>query len=245
DEARFRPAATPLRELAAAVGTAAVVNNTDISIATLELGLGRYPQALAAIESVVDNRQPGRCLGLAIAVEAAARSGHRDLAARYLDDLQQRATASGTNWGLGQLARCRALVADDADAEALYLEAIARLELTTIATELAQARLSYGEWLRRQNRRIEAREPLRAAFNAFATMGAEGFAARARAELAATGERIRRRVAGPVTDLTPQEAQVARLASAGATNPEIAAQMFISPNTVDYHLRKVYRKLGI
>jgi DNA-binding CsgD family transcriptional regulator len=232
--------------LAVAIRTAAVINGVDTSVATLELALGRYPQALAAIESLVDNPQAGyTCHAIAIAVEAAARTDQPDRAARYLDDLQQRTTASGTDWALGQLARCRALLADDDDAEDLYLEAIARLESTTIATELAQARLVYGEWLRRQRRQIDAREPLRTAYDAFAEMGAEGFAARARSELAATGAKIRRRVAAPVTDLTPQEAQAARLAAAGATNPEIAARMFISANTVDYHLRKVYRKLGI
>jgi DNA-binding CsgD family transcriptional regulator len=245
-ESQTHAAAKPLRELAVAIRTAAVINGVDTSVATLELALGRYPQALAAIESLVDNQQAGyTCLAIAIAVEAAARTGQPDRAARYLDDLQQRAAASGTDWALGQLARCRALLADDADAEDLYLEAIARLESTTIATELAQARLVYGEWLRRQKRQIDAREPLRNAYDAFAAMGAEGFAARARSELAATGAKVRRRVAGPVTDLTPQEAQAARLAAAGATNPEIAARMFISANTVDYHLRKVYRKLGI
>jgi DNA-binding CsgD family transcriptional regulator len=246
DESQTGAAATPLRELAAAIGTAAVVNNADISIATLELGFGRYAEALAAIESLVTNQPPGwTSLVLPIAVEAAARAGQPDRAAQYLDDLRRRATASGTDWALGQLARCRALLADDADAEDLYLEAIARLEQTTIATELAQARLAYGEWLRRQKRKIDARVQLRTAYDAFAAMGAEGFAARAHAELAATGVKVRRRVAGPVTDLTPQEAQAARLAATGATNPEIAAQMFISANTVDYHLRKVYRKLGI
>jgi len=246
NESQTRAAAIPLRKMAAAVGSAAVVSRADIAIATLELGLGRYAEALAAIESLVENQQPGwTCFAIALGVEAAARAGQPDRAARYLDDLQQRTTASGANWGLGQLARCRALVADDAEAEDLYLEAIARLESTTVVTELAQARLAYGEWLRRQNRRIDARAQLRTAYDAFAAMGAELFAARARAELAATGEKVRRRVAGPVTDLTPQEAQAARLAAAGATNPEIAAQMFISANTVDYHLRKVYRKLGI
>src|SRR6185437_9210369 len=123
---------------------ASSLNRADVAIATLELGLGRYAAALAAIESLVENQQPRwTCMGLAIAVEAATRAGQPDRAARYLVDLEQRATASGANWGLGQLARCRALLADGTDAEDLYLEAIARLELTTVATELAQARLVY------------------------------------------------------------------------------------------------------
>jgi DNA-binding CsgD family transcriptional regulator len=245
-DAETRAAAKPLREVAAAIGAAAVVNVSDLAIATLELGRGRYAEALAAIEPVVAEQQVGwTCLGLAIAIEAAARMDEHDRAAGYVADLEQRAVAAGTDWALGQLARCRALVADDADAEDLYLEAIARLASTSVVTELAQARLAYGEWLRRQNRQIDARTVLRAAHDAFDAMGAEGFAARARSELAATGEKIARRAAGPVLDLTSQESLAARLAATGATNAEIATRMFISANTVDYHLRKVYRKLGI
>jgi DNA-binding CsgD family transcriptional regulator len=245
-EAETRAAAKPLRELAAAVGAASVVNIADLAVATLELGLGRYAESLVAIEAVVADQQVGvTCLGLAIAIETAFRTGDPGSAGRYLADLEQRATRAGTDWGLGQLARCRALVADDDDAEELYLEAIARLESTSVVSELAQARLAYGEWLRRQNRRIDARTVLRAAYGAFDAMGAESFAGRARAELAATGAKVPHRAAGPVMDLTPQEAHAARLAAAGATNAEIATRMFISANTVDYHLRKVYRKLGI
>ncbi len=246
DESRTRAMAKPLREMGSAVGNAQAVNVADLAIAILELGSGRYPEALAAIEPLVANQQLGwTCLGLATAVETAARTNQPERAARYLADPEERATAAGTEWALGQLARCRALVADDSDAEDLYLEAIVRLESTTIATELAQARLNYGEWLRRRNRQTEARVVLHAAHDAFDTMGAKSFAARARAELAATGDNISRRAQRPVMDLTPQGAQAARLAATGATNAEIATRMFISANTVDYHLRKVYRKLGI
>jgi DNA-binding NarL/FixJ family response regulator len=119
------------------------------------------------------------------------------------------------------------------------------LEQTSVATDLATTRLAYGEWLRRQNRRIDARNELRQAYEAFASMGAQRFAERARVELLATGERTRRRTEVTMGNLTPQESQIAKMASRGATNPEIAAQLFLSTSTVDYHLRKVYRKLGI
>ena len=130
-------------------------------------------------------------------------------------------------------------------ADALYLEAIARLERTRIRMELARARLLYGESLRRESRRTGAREQLRAAHDAFSGAGAEAFAERARRELAATGETVSRRTAETRDTLTPQEAQIARLAAEGQTNPEIGAQLFISPRTVEYHLRKVFTKLGL
>jgi DNA-binding CsgD family transcriptional regulator len=139
-------------------------------------------------------------------------------------------------------ARCRALLTDD---EAIYREAIERLARSRAAVELARSRLVYGEWLRRENRRIDAREVLRAAHESFSRMGAEAFAERARRELLATGETARRLTADTRATLTPQEVQVARLARAGHTNPEIGAQLFISPRTVEYHLRKVFAKLGI
>jgi DNA-binding CsgD family transcriptional regulator len=245
-EKETRAGAAVLAERATSAGTAVAVSLAQRALAILELGLGRYKEALAAIAPVVDVQQVGAtCLGLAIAVEAAARSGDHDRARRYLADLEQRASLAGTQWGLGQLARCRALVADDSHAKDLHLEAIERLSATSMVVELAQARLAYGEWLRRQQRRIDARALLRAAHDAFDQIGAEAFAARARSELEATGETITRRGTGPVLDLTPQEAQAARFAITGATNAEIADRMFVSANTVDYHLRKVYRKLGI
>jgi DNA-binding CsgD family transcriptional regulator len=245
-EPETRAAAAALRDAAVAIGSAPGVDIADLAVATLDLGLGHYAQALAAVEPLVLHNQPGwTCLALAIAVEAAVRADRPDRAAQYLAQLGERASAADTTWARGQLARCRALLAEDDLAEDFYVESITLLSMTSVRTELAQAQLAYGEWLRRQNRRVDARSQLRIAYDAFAVMGAEGFATRARSELSATGEKIARRSVGTGTDLTSQESQAARLAAGGATNAEIASRMFISANTVDYHLRKVYRKLGI
>ena len=151
--------------------------------------------------------------------------------------------ASGTSWALGVEARSRALVSDDDVAETLYSEAIEHLQPTRLRVDLARARLLYGEWLRRRRRRVDAREELRSAHDMFSEFGMEAFAERARVELEATGERARRRTVDTADELTPQEVQVARLAAAGHTNREIAAQLFISSSTVEYHLRKAFRKL--
>jgi DNA-binding CsgD family transcriptional regulator len=245
-EREARASAAPLREAAAAIGSAAAVMIADLAVATMELGAGRYADALRAVEPMADDNLPGwTCLALPIAVEAAVRSGDVERASGYLSKVRAHTTASDTTWARGQLARCAALLADDSEAEALHLDAIRLLESTSVITEAWQAKLAYGEWLRRQNRRVDARAQLRGAYDWFSEIGAEGFAARARAELEATGEHVSSRSVETRTDLTPQEAQAARLAASGATNAEIATQMYISANTVDYHLRKVYRKLGV
>src|SRR3954454_4765170 len=175
-------------------------------------------------------------------IEAGVRSGAPDEAAAALARLRERTQASGTEWALGTEARCRALVSDD---ESLYRESIERLGRSRAAFELARSRLVYGEWLRRENRRTDARELLRAAHESFSHMGAGAFAERTRRELLATGETARRVTDDTRDALTPQEVQVARMARDGHTNPEIGAQLFISPRTVEYHLRKVFRKLDV
>jgi DNA-binding CsgD family transcriptional regulator len=222
----------------------------EISMYTTALlynGLGRYSEALDAARR---GSQHAELLGYPLwalpeLAEAAARSGQPDLAASAVDRLSQTTTASGTDWGLGMEARSRALVSAGPVAEELYLEAIARLARTRIVTHLARAHLLYGEWLRREKRRIDARAQLRAAREMFVGMGADGFAGRTERELAATGERVSKRNIRPVAELTPQEAQIARLASDGHSNPEIAARLFISPRTVEYHLHKIFAKLDI
>ena len=178
-------------------------------------------------------------------IEAAARSGKAELAVDALGRLSQTTAASGTDWALGIEARSRALLTEGEAAEPLYRQAIERLERTRVRVELARAHLLYGEWLRRERRRLDAREQLRTAHKLFTEFGMEAFAERARVELEATGEHARKRTVETRDDLTPQEAQISRLAADGATNQEIAAQLFISPSTVDYHLRKAFRKLGV
>jgi DNA-binding CsgD family transcriptional regulator len=159
--------------------------------------------------------------------------------------LEQVTSATGTDWALGVEARSRALVSDDGGAETFYREALDRLGRTRLRGELARAHLLYGEWLRRQGRRVDAREQLRAAHELFADMGMEAFALRTRRELTATGETVRRRRPETRDELTPQEEQIAQLARDGLTNSEIGGQLFLSPRTVEWHLRKVFGKLGI
>ena len=178
-------------------------------------------------------------------IEAGTRTDQPEAAAAALKKLTERTSASGTAWALGIEARSRALLGDGPAADALYREAIQRLAGSRMAAHLARAHLVYGEWLRREQRRAEAREHLRAAHDMFGRFGAAAFAERARRELQATGETARKRTAGTRDALTVQEAQVARLAAEGHTNPEIGARLFISPRTAEYHLHKVFSKLGI
>jgi DNA-binding CsgD family transcriptional regulator len=214
--------------------------------AVLYNGLGRYQDAVAGAARGLEHDDLG-FFGWTLVemVEAAIRSDGRETAARALIQLDERATAADTNWALGVLARSKALLSSGETAEGFYCEAIKRLESSRIAVQLARAHLLYGEWLRRENRRIDARQELRVAFDALHAMGATAFAERARRELLATGETARERTPATSTDLTPQEAQIARLAADGCTNPEIGSELFISPRTVEYHLSKVFTKLGV
>jgi DNA-binding CsgD family transcriptional regulator/tetratricopeptide (TPR) repeat protein len=246
DDVGTRVMAQALIEAGTAIGSAATVFQGHHALAVLELGAGGYAEALIEAEYVTKSPRFGwTSIFLPLVVEAGIRSGNRVSAERALAELEHRAVASGTAWALGLLARSRALVADDDTAEQFYIQAIELLETCLVVIDLDVAHLHYGEWLRRNNRRVDARRELRTAYESFSGKGAEGFAERARIELEATGERARRRTVKASLDLTPQESQIARLAGRGATNPEIAARLFISASTVDYHLRKVFRKLGI
>jgi DNA-binding CsgD family transcriptional regulator len=178
-------------------------------------------------------------------VKAAVRCGNGQLTAEALERLAETTRPGGTDFGLGIEARSRALVSEGAAAEGLYREAISRLGHTQLRPELARAHLLYGEWLRRAGRRTDAREQLREAYEMLRVMGVGGFAERARRELLATGENVRKRRAETTGDLTAQEAQIARLAGDGLSNQEISTQLFLSPRTVEWHLRKVFAKLGI
>jgi DNA-binding CsgD family transcriptional regulator len=227
-------------------GEGAGLEFMDWAEAVLYNGLGRYAEALAASRRVLDRAElvPANW-AMPELVEAAARAGDRELAADTDRRLAERSKASGTDWALGIAARSHALVVEDGRADDLYVEAIERLTRTRIAVDLARAHLLYGEWLRRQSRRVDARKELRIAYEMFTDFGMEAFAERARVELEATGEHARTRTVETLGDLTPQESQISRLAAQGHTNREIAAQLFISPSTVEYHLRKVFRKLGV
>ena len=221
--------------------------HTDWGSAVRYNGLGRYDDALAAAERAAED---ARGLGtptwvLADLIEAAVRSGKPERAAGPIARLTEIAEANGTDWALGFLARSRALLAERQAAEPLYREGIERLGRTRIRVALARTMLVYGEWLRRENRRVDAREQLRAAHEMLTDVGMEAFAERARRELLATGETVRKRSVETLDDLTPQEAQIGRMAADGFTNPEIGAQLFLSPRTVEWHLRKVFGKLGI
>jgi DNA-binding CsgD family transcriptional regulator len=215
-------------------------------LAVLALGSGRYVDALAAARRVFDDDPPywGH-LVLPDLVEAGVRGGDHAVAEAAVRRFADRVGASRTGWAPGLLARSRALLAEDADAESLYQEAVHHLAGTRVTTELARAHLLYGEWLRRRRRRADARRELDAAHGMFTAMGAAAFAERSRGELVAAGMTGRRRGPRAAEDLTAHEARIAHLAGGGATNQQIATELFISPNTVDYHLRKVFRKLGV
>jgi DNA-binding CsgD family transcriptional regulator len=225
-------------------GEGLVLAAADFVTAVLYNGLGRYDEARVAAGRAVEVDELG-FVGWALVeqVEACARSGAdaRDALAR----LEERTLASGTDWALGVLARSRALVEEQADPEPYYLEAIERLARSRVAVHLARAHLVYGEWLRRAQRRLEARSQLSMALDMFEAFGAQAFAARAHRELIATGATARRRSTDRPNALTPQETQIATLTAKGHTNSEIGSQLFISPRTVEYHLAKVFTKLQV
>jgi DNA-binding CsgD family transcriptional regulator len=227
-------------------GEGLALTSIRYAAALLYNGLGRYEEALEAMQS---DEHPAELWSATISlpelIEAAVRSGQPDIAGDGLRRLSLRTRASGTDWALGMEARSQALVTDSPAAEPLYLLAIDRLGRTGVRVEHARAELIYGEWLRRERRRVEARERLRIAHEMLAGMGMEAFAQRAERELKATGGSARKRTVDIGLHLTPQESQIARLAVDGLSNPEIGARLFISPRTVQYHLRKVFMKLNI
>jgi DNA-binding NarL/FixJ family response regulator len=232
---------------ATADGEGLAVQYAQWTTAVLCNGVGRYEDALAAAQQASDVTPE---LFIAVwalpeLIEAAVRSGNADLAPAALERLVASAEAGATDWGLGIAARSRALLSDGDTAERSYAEAIDRLSRTPLGPELARAHLLYGEWLRRAQRRVDARLQLRAAHEMFVAMGAAGFADRARHELLATGAKVRRRIDETRDELTPQEELIARLARDGRTNSQIGAELYISPRTVEWHMKKVFNKLGI
>ena len=234
-------------EESAASGQGAADSFARWAAAVLHNGLAHYKEAASAARLAAGNPfDPWSALwALPELVEAAARLGDAELARGALDRLAVMTQPSGNDPALGIEARCRALLSEGGDADDLYREAIDRLGLTRLRPELARAHLLYGEWLRREGRRVEAREQLRTAHELLAAIGMGAFAERARRELIATGEKVRKRGVETRDQLTPQEEQIARLARDGCTNPEIAAQLFLSARTVEWHLGKVFGKLGV
>jgi DNA-binding CsgD family transcriptional regulator len=237
----------PAIENAAAVGQGFGVQWSEFVRAILFNGLGRYERALAVAQQASDDTPQLFIASFALAelIEAASRGGEWQTAAGAVQRLMEDTAAAGTDWGLGVAARSRALLCQGEDAEQLYREAIERLGRTRLRPELARSHLVYGEWLRRDRRRMDARLQLRTAHEMFTAIGMEAFAKRALHELVTTGERVRKRTVETSRDLTPQEKQIARLAAEGRTNPEIAAQLFLSARTVEWHLGKVFDKLAV
>ena len=247
-----RPEAVMLIEASAADslerGVGMGVQQARWTRAILCNGLGRYADALAAAKLAAYEMEVPNGTGWALpeVIEAAVRSDQPGVAREAMEHLSKH-TLDGADWAAGIEARCRALVTEGAAAEPWYAEAVGRLAATPFRTELARAHLLFGEWLRRQGRRVDAREQLSPAYDMFSAMGAEAFAERARRELVATGEKVRKRNWDPATrdELTAQEAQVARLARDGRANAEIGAELFLSVRTVEWHLHKVFMKLGV
>jgi DNA-binding CsgD family transcriptional regulator len=245
-EAEITPLIQATLAAAEAAGQGGAVTGAHWAAAVLHNGLGRYADALTAAEKATrDATVFTSILVVPELVEAAARTGNTDVAGDALQRLAEATQPSGNDLALGVEARCRALLRDGKTAERLYHEAIDRLGRTQLRPDLARARLLYGEWLRRQARRVEARQQLRTAYDMLTAIGMAAFAERARRELIATGEKVRQRTVETSDQLTAQEALIARLARDGLSNSEIGAQLFISTRTVEWHLRKVFTKLGV
>ncbi|GAA5142182.1 LuxR family transcriptional regulator [Pseudonocardia adelaidensis] len=227
-------------------GEGFAVEVAEWALATLHLGLGDYCEATAAAQRADDPDGLGfNVWVLPELIEAAVRSGDPSTATTAFERLAERSSLSSTAWARGVEARSRALLSQGHKAEDLYVEAIEHLRHSHVVVHHARAQLIYGEWLLREQRRVDARTQLIAAYRALDAMGADAFAERARRELLAAGETVRKRIADARNDLTPQEAQIARMASDGLTNPEIGAQVFLSHRTIEWHLRKVFMKLGV
>lgn len=247
DQAEARRLMRAGRHYAVARGEGMGLASIELATAVLCNGLGRYEDAFAAAREGSEHPQElWANFLLPELIEAATRCGQANVANRALHMLTESAHAADTDWALGALACSRALASGDAAAEGLYREGVERLDRTNLRPAAARARLVYGEWLRRERRPLDARAQLRPSYEMFAAIGMEAFRERARLELEATGERVRERHSpADSSGLTPREVQVAALAARGATNAEIGAQLYISSNTVAYHLRKVFTKLGV
>lgn len=232
---------------ATAEGQGTAVQYAHWASSVLLNGLGRYEEALAAAEQASDDTPELFVASWALSerIEAAARSGNTGPATIALKRLAEKTRGTDAGWALGLQARSRALLSDGETAESCYREAIARLRPTRLRPELARAHLLYGEWLRRENRRVDARTQLRTAHDMFTAIGMEAFADRARRELLGAGHAVRRRTVETLYELTPQEKQIALLARDGLSNLEVGARLFLSPRTVEWHLRKVFAKLSI
>jgi DNA-binding CsgD family transcriptional regulator len=247
-ESEFSDLATTTKDEVVQRGEGLGIGLTDWATAVFYNGLGHYQNAMAAAEEASEYLADVSVTvnwGLVELVEAAVRCELPGRATDAMRRLSESTSASGSDWALGVEARSRALVSEGESADRLYRVAIERLGRTRMGAELARAHLVYGEWLRRENRGVDAREQLRVAHEMFTDMGMEGFADRARRELLATGETVRKRTVDTLADLTAQEAQIAKLARNGRTNQEIGGQLFISPRTVEWHLSNVFTKLGI
>jgi DNA-binding CsgD family transcriptional regulator len=246
-EAEARAAVDAVISDARAAGQGVGIQWSQWVSAILDNGLGRYESALAQAQQASEQAPELFVSGWALPelIEAGSRTGQARLAAGALDRLAEATSVGQTDWGQGIYARARALLLDGQDAEDSYREATGRLGRTQLRPELARAHLLYGEWLRREGRRTDAREQLRTARGMLDEIGMQAFAERSRRELSATGEKAPKRTAGTRGRLTPQEEQIARLAREGRTSPEIGAQLFLSARTVEWHLGKIFTKLGI